>query len=185
MFLLDVSGSMQPPNKLPLVKQAFRLLVHELRRRTGWPSSSTPARPGWCCPPTPGSDKATILEALDRLQAGGSTAGGAGHPARLRRRPAQHYEQEGNNRVILATDGDFNVGESSDAAMVRLIEERREQGIFLTVLGFGTGQPEGQTDGADRRQGQRHYAYVDTLHEARKVFVERVRAARWSRSRRT
>jgi Ca-activated chloride channel family protein len=125
---------------------------------------------GLVLPSTPGSDKATILAALDRLEAGGSTAGGAG--LRLAYEVArEHYDRNGNNRVILATDGDFNVGESSDAAMVRLIEERRDQGIFLTVLGFGTGNLKDSRMEQIADKGNGHYAYVDHLNEARRVFV--------------
>jgi Ca-activated chloride channel family protein len=125
---------------------------------------------GLVLPSTPSSDKATILAALDRLEAGGSTAGGAG--LRLAYDIArQHYARNVNNRVILATDGDFNVGESSDAAMVRLIEERRDQGIFLTVLGFGTGNLKDSRMEQIADKGNGHYAYVDNLTEARRVFV--------------
>jgi Ca-activated chloride channel homolog len=170
VFLLDVSGSMQPPNKLPLVKQAFRLLVQELRPEDRVAIVVYAGAAGLVLPSTPGSDKAAILAALDRLEAGGSTAGGAG--LRLAYEVAkQHYEREGNNRVILATDGDFNVGESSDGAMVRLIEERRDQGIFLTVLGFGTGNLKDSRMEQIADKGNGHYAYVDNLNEARRVFV--------------
>ncbi len=170
VFLLDVSGSMTPPDKLPLVKQAFRLLVQELRPRDRVAIVVYAGAAGLVLPSTPGSDKAAILSALDRLEAGGSTAGGAG--LRLAYDVAkQHYARELNNRVILATDGDFNVGESSDAAMVRLIEERRDQGIFLTVLGFGTGNLKDSRMEQIADRGNGHYAYVDNLREARRVFV--------------
>jgi Ca-activated chloride channel family protein len=170
VFLLDVSGSMQPPDKLPLVKQAFRLLVQELRPEDRVAIVVYAGAAGLVLPSTPGSDKAAILAALDRLEAGGSTAGGAG--LRLAYTVAQqHYAREGNNRVILATDGDFNVGESSDAAMVRLIEERRDHGIFLTVLGFGTGNLKDSRMEQIANRGNGHYAYVDNLNEARRVFV--------------
>jgi len=170
VFLLDVSGSMQPPDKLPLVKQAFRLLVQELRPQDRVAIVVYAGAAGLVLPSTPGSDKVAILAALDRLEAGGSTAGGAG--LRLAYEVAkQHYAREGNNRVILATDGDFNVGESSDAAMVRLIEERRDQGIFLTVLGFGTGNLKDSRMEQIADKGNGHYAYVDNLNEARRVFV--------------
>ncbi len=170
VFLLDVSGSMMPPNKLPLVKQAFRLLVHELRPEDRVAIVVYAGAAGLVLPSTPGSDKPTILAALDRLEAGGSTAGGAG--LQLAYDIArQHYARDVNNRVILATDGDFNVGESSDAAMVRLIEERRDQGIFLTVLGFGTGNLKDSRMEQIADKGNGHYAYVDNLTEARQVFV--------------
>jgi Ca-activated chloride channel family protein len=170
VFLLDVSGSMQPPNKLPLVKQAFRLLVRELRPEDRVAIVVYAGAAGLGLPSTPGSDKAAILAALDELEAGGSTAGGAG--LRLAYDVArEHYSREGNNRVILATDGDFNVGESSDAAMVRLIEERRDQGVFLTVLGFGTGNLKDSRMEQIADKGNGHYAYVDDLAEGRRVFV--------------
>ena len=166
VFLLDVSGSMQPPNKLPLVKQSFRLLVQELRPQDRVAIVVYAGAAGLVLPSTPASDKATILAALDRLEAGGSTAGGAG--LRLAYDVArQHYDGRSNNRVILATDGDFNVGESSDAAMVRLIEERRDQGIFLTVLGFGTGNLKDSRMEQIADKGNGHYAYVDNLNEGR------------------
>ena len=172
VFLIDVSGSMQSPDKLPLVKQAFRALGEGApAARTGWRSSSTPARPGLVLPPTSGSDQTTILEAIDRLEAGGSTAGGAG--IRLAYDVArEHFNREGNNRVILATDGDFNVGVSSDAEMVRLIEQRREEGIFLTVLGFGMGNLKDAKMEQLADKGNGHYAYIDTFREAQKVFVQ-------------
>jgi Ca-activated chloride channel family protein len=170
VFLLDVSGSMQPPNKLPLVKQAFRLLAQELRPQDRVAIVVYAGAAGLVLPSTPGSDKATILAALDRLEAGGTTAGGAG--LRLAYEVArQHYARDGNNRVILATDGDFNIGESSDAAMVQLIEERRDQGIFLTVLGFGTGNLKDSRMEQIADKGNGYYAYVDNLNEARRVFV--------------
>src|SRR6185312_5669242 len=118
-----------------------------------------------------GADKAAILEAIDRLEAGGSTAGGAG--LRLAYDIArQNYLPEGNNRVVLATDGDFNVGESSDAAMIRLVETRREEGTFLTVLGFGTGNLKDTKMEQMADHGNGHYAYIDSFREARKVFVQ-------------
>ena len=170
VFLLDVSGSMADPNKLPLVKQGFRLLVHELRPEDQVAIVVYAGAAGLVLPPTPGSDTAAILAALDRLEAGGSTAGGAG--LRLAYDMArQSYRADRNNRVILATDGDFNVGESSDAAMVRLIEERRDQGIFLTVLGFGTGNLKDSRMEQIADKGNGHYAYVDNLNEARRMFV--------------
>jgi Ca-activated chloride channel homolog len=170
VFLLDVSGSMQPPNKLPLVKQAFRLLAQELRPQDRVAIVVYAGAAGLVLPSTPGSDKPTILAALDRLEAGGTTAGGAG--LRLAYEVArQHYARDGNNRVILATDGDFNIGESSDAAMVQLIEERRDQGVFLTVLGFGTGNLKDSRMEQIADKGNGHYAYVDNLNEARRVFV--------------
>jgi Ca-activated chloride channel family protein len=138
VFLVDVSGSMQPANKLPLLKSALRMLVNQLRPQDRVAIVVYAGAAGLVLEPTSGADKETILEALSRLEAGGSTAGGAG--LRLAYDVARrHHMEGGNNRLILATDGDFNVGPSSDAEMIRLIEDRRDQGTFLTVLGFGTG----------------------------------------------
>jgi Ca-activated chloride channel homolog len=119
---------------------------------------------------TPGSQRGRILDAIERLEAGGSTAGGAG--LRLAYEIARnHFERDGNNRVILATDGDFNVGESSDEAMVRLVEERRGQGTFLTVLGFGTGNLQFEKMQGLAQHGNGNFAYIDGIDEARKVLV--------------
>jgi len=171
VFLIDVSGSMMSPDKLPLVQQAFRALVHELRPQDRVAIVVYAGAAGLVLPSTTGDEKATILAAIDRLQAGGSTAGGAG--IRLAYDVArQHFEPEGNNRVILATDGDFNVGVSSDAEMVRLVEQRREEGTFLTVLGFGTGNLKDSKMEQMADKGNGHYAYIDSLREAQKVFVQ-------------
>jgi len=171
VFLLDVSGSMQSPDKLPLVKQAFRALVQELRPEDRVAIVVYAGAAGLVLPSTSGTDKVTILEAIDRLEAGGSTAGGAG--LRLAYDVAkQHYMPEGNNRLILATDGDFNVGVSSDAEMIRLVEARREEGTFLTVLGFGTGNLKDTKMEQMADKGNGHYAYIDSFREAQKVFVQ-------------
>ena len=171
VFLIDVSGSMMSPDKLPLVQQAFRALVHELRAQDRVAIVVYAGAAGLVLPSTSGAEKAAILEAIDRLQAGGSTAGGAG--IRLAYDVArQHFDREGNNRVILATDGDFNVGVSSDAEMVRLVEQRREEGTFLTVLGFGTGNLKDSKMEQMADKGNGHYAYIDSFREAQKVFVQ-------------
>jgi Ca-activated chloride channel homolog len=171
VFLIDVSGSMESPDKLPLVQQAFRALVRELRPEDRVAIVVYAGAAGLVLPPTSGSDKATILQAIDQLQAGGSTAGGAG--IRLAYDVArEHFNAEGNNRVILATDGDFNIGVSSDAEMVRLIERRREEGTFLTVLGFGTGNLKDSKMEQMADKGNGHYAYIDSFREAQKVFVQ-------------
>jgi Ca-activated chloride channel family protein len=171
VFLIDVSGSMMSPDKLPLVKQAFRALVGELRGQDRVAIVVYAGAAGLVLPPTSGDDKRTILEALDRLEAGGSTAGGAG--LRLAYDVArEHFLPEGNNRVILATDGDFNVGVSSDAEMIRLVEARRSEGTFLTVLGFGTGNLKDTKMEQMADKGNGHYAYIDTFREAQKVFVQ-------------
>jgi Ca-activated chloride channel family protein len=170
VFLLDVSGSMQSEDKLPLVKQAFRALVQELRPEDRVAIVVYAGAAGLVLPPTSGGDKATILAAIERLEAGGSTAGGAG--IKLAYDVArENYLPEGNNRVILATDGDFNVGVSSDAEMIRLVEARREEGTFLTVLGFGTGNLKDSKMEQIADKGNGHYAYIDNFREAHKVFV--------------
>ena len=170
VFLLDVSGSMNEPDKLPLVKRAFRMLVTQLRPQDRVAIVVYAGAAGLVLPSTPGSDRNSILEAIDRLEAGGSTAGGAG--LQLAYRIArQQFMPKGNNRVILATDGDFNVGASSEAELIRMIEQYREQGTFLTVLGFGTGNLKDARMEQLADKGNGNYAYVDNLSEARKVFV--------------
>ncbi|MDQ3138191.1 MAG: von Willebrand factor type A domain-containing protein [Gemmatimonadota bacterium] len=171
VFLIDVSGSMTSPDKLPLVQRAFRALVEELRPQDRVAIAVYAGAAGLVLPSTSGANKAEILEAIDRLQAGGSTAGGAG--IRLAYDVArEHFDPEGNNRVILATDGDFNVGVSSDAEMVRLIESRRDEGTFLTVLGFGTGNLKDSKMEQLADKGNGHYAFIDSFREAHKVFVQ-------------
>ena len=170
VFLLDVSGSMMPPNKLPLLKAAFRLLVNELRARDRVAIVVYAGSAGLVLPSTPGDQKNKILDAIDRLEAGGSTAGGEG----IRRaydEAVANFVRGGNNRVILATDGDFNVGVSSDAEMVRLIEEKRQTGVFLTVLGFGEGNLQAAKMEKLADHGNGNYAYIDNILEARKVLV--------------
>jgi Ca-activated chloride channel family protein len=170
VFLIDVSGSMESPDKLPLLKSAFRLLVNELRPQDRVALVVYAGNAGLVLPSTAGDRKELILEAIDRLEAGGSTAGGAG--LRLAYDVAKEsFMPKGNNRVILATDGDFNVGVSSDAELVKLIEQRREQGTFLTVLGFGTGNIKDSKMEKLADKGNGNYAYVDNLMEARKVLV--------------
>jgi Ca-activated chloride channel family protein len=170
VFLIDVSGSMSDPNKLPLLKQAFQLLVNELRPQDRVALVVYAGQAGLVLPSTPGNQKEVILEAIERLSSGGSTAGGAG--IRLAYDVAkQHFIRNGNNRVILATDGDFNVGVSSDAELVELIENRREEGTFLTVLGFGTGNVKDSKMEKLADKGNGNYAYVDNITEARKVLV--------------
>jgi Ca-activated chloride channel homolog len=170
VFLIDVSGSMQSEDKLPLVKQAFRALVQELRAEDRVAIVVYAGAAGLVLPSTSGGDKAAILASIERLEAGGSTAGGAG--LKLAYDIArENYLPEGNNRLILATDGDFNVGVSSDAEMIRLVEARREEGTFLTVLGFGTGNLKDTKMEQMADKGNGHYAYIDNFREAHKVFV--------------
>ena len=173
VFLIDVSGSMQDEDKLPLLKSAFRLLVKQLRPQDHVAIVVYAGAAGLVLPSTPGDEKRRILDAIDSLEAGGSTAGGAG--IRLAYDVAKENRIDGGiNRVILATDGDFNVGVSSDAEMVRLIEEKREQGTSLTVLGFGTGNLKDSKMEKLADHGNGHYAYVDSFNEARKVFVREI-----------
>ncbi|MEH2138141.1 YfbK domain-containing protein [Nostoc sp.] len=174
VFLIDVSGSMDDPNKLPLVQQSLKLLVNKLRPEDRVSLVVYAGNAGVVLPATPGSQKSTILAAIDRLEAGGSTAGGQGIELAYKI-AKQNFLKSGNNRVILATDGDFNVGVSSDGELTRLIEQKREQGIFLTVLGFGTGNyKDGKMEQlADKGNG--NYAYIDTLLEAKKVLVNDLR----------
>jgi Ca-activated chloride channel family protein len=170
VFLIDVSGSMSSADKLPLVQQAFRLLVNELRPEDRVAIVVYAGSAGLVLPSTSGGHRETILAAIDRLQAGGSTAGGAG--IRLAYDIARRsHLAEGNNRVILATDGDFNVGVSSEGELVRLVEEKRRQGTALTVLGFGTGNLKDSRMEQLADKGDGNYAYIDNLLEARKVFV--------------
>jgi Ca-activated chloride channel homolog len=170
VFLIDVSGSMNSANKLPLLKSAFKMLVEELRDQDRVAIVVYAGAAGLVLPSTPGSDKEKIIQALDRLEAGGSTAGGAG--IKLAYEVAmQNFRKEGNNRIILATDGDFNVGASSNAEMERLIEQKRNQGVFLTVVGFGMGNYKDDKMELLANKGNGNYAYIDNLQEARKVFV--------------
>ena len=171
VFLLDVSGSMSSQDKLPLLKKAFALLVDQLREQDRVAIVVYAGAAGLVLPSTSGSEKEEILAALEKLDAGGSTAGGAG--IRLAYDVARKYHIDGgNNRVILATDGDFNVGASSDDAMVKLIEKERESGTFLSVLGFGTGNLKDSKMEQIADHGNGNFAYIDGLLEARKVLVE-------------
>ncbi|BAY06910.1 vWA domain-containing protein [Calothrix sp. NIES-2098] len=174
VFLIDVSGSMDEPNKLPLVQQSLKLLVNTLRPEDRVSLVVYAGNAGLVLPATPGSQKSKILAAIDRLQAGGSTAGGEGIELAYKI-AKQNFINSGNNRVILATDGDFNVGVSSDAELTRLIEQKREQGIFLTVLGFGTGNYKDSKMEQLADKGNGNYAYIDTLLEAKKVLVNDLR----------
>ncbi|WP_347158832.1 vWA domain-containing protein [Pontibacter chitinilyticus] len=170
VFLVDVSGSMESPDKLPLVKAGLKLLVEQLRPQDKVALVVYAGAAGLVLPATAGSEKAKIMRAIDNLAAGGSTAGGEG--IKLAYKVAQEqFRKEGNNRVILATDGDFNVGVSSDSELQRLIEEKRESGVALTVLGFGTGNLKDARMEQLADKGNGNYAYVDNILEAKKVFV--------------
>ncbi|RPD39058.1 YfbK domain-containing protein [Chitinophaga barathri] len=170
VFLLDVSGSMDAENRLPLVKEAFKLLVQQLRPKDRVSIVVYAGAAGTVLPSTPGNQKGRIIAALDKLEAGGSTAGGEG--IQLAYRIAkENFMKEGNNRVILATDGDFNVGISSDRDLEKLIEKEREHGVFLSVLGFGMGNYKDNHLETLADKGNGNYAYIDDFEEARRTFA--------------
>ena len=170
VFLLDVSGSMTPPDKLPLVKTAMRMLAETLTANDRIAIVVYAGASGLVLPSTPGDRRDTIRRALDELEAGGSTNGAAG--IRLAYdTAASHFIPKGINRVILATDGDFNVGVTSQGDLIRLIEEERTRGIFLSVLGVGTGNLKDSTMEKLADKGNGNYAYLDSLHEARRVLI--------------
>ena len=171
VFLVDVSGSMSDPDKLPLVKASLRLLVEELDGDDRVALVVYAGAAGLVLDATPGDRREAILDAIERLEAGGSTAGAAGIQLAydVARR---NFIPGGNNRVILATDGDFNVGVSSQGELVQLIEARRREGTFLTVLGFGRGNLADARMEQLANHGNGNYAYIDGLLEARKVLVQ-------------
>jgi Ca-activated chloride channel family protein len=170
VFLIDVSGSMQDPSKLPLLKNGMALLARNMRREDRISMVVYAGSSGLVLPSTSGAQSGKVLEALSRLEAGGSTNGAAG--IELAYAEAQrNFIQGGVNRVILATDGDFNVGPSSEGELVRIIEEKRKSGVFLTVLGFGTGNLQDARMEQLADKGNGNYAYIDTLDEAQKVLV--------------
>jgi Ca-activated chloride channel family protein len=173
VFLLDVSGSMNSPDKLPLVKSSLRMLAEQLSARDRISIVVYAGSSGLVLPSTPGDRRGEILAALDSLEAGGSTNGGAG--IQLAYRVAvENFIRGGINRVILATDGDFNVGTTSEGELTRLIEEKRKSGVFLSVLGFGTGNVKDATMETLADKGNGNYAYIDELQEARKVLGEQL-----------
>lgn len=170
VFLLDVSGSMFSANKLPLVKASMKLLVNNLRPKDRVAIVTYAGAAGEVLPSTSASDKQKIMEALDNLQAGGSTAGGAG--IQLAYKIAEkNLVKGGNNRVILCTDGDFNVGVSSPTELESLIESKRKSGVFLTVLGYGMGNYKDNKLQTLAQKGNGNHAYIDNLQEANKVLV--------------
>jgi|CXWL01.1.fsa_nt_gi Ca-activated chloride channel family protein len=170
VFLIDVSGSMSGPERIGLVKASMKMLVDQLREQDKVAMVVYAGAAGLVLPPTNGSNKTKIKEAIDNLEAGGSTAGGAG--IKLAYKTAKEYFiKNGNNRVILCTDGDFNVGESSDDAMERLIENERKSGVFLTVLGYGMGNYQDAKMQKLADKGNGNHAYIDGITEAKKVLV--------------
>ena len=175
VFLIDTSGSMSSSNKLPLLKKAFRLLLDELNEKDRIAIVAYAGSAGLVLPSTPASQRGKILAALETFRAGGSTAGGAG--IKLAYKVAkENLIKGGNNRVILATDGDFNVGVSSTGDLVRLIEEKRKDGIFLTICGFGMGNYKDGRMEQISNAGNGNYFYIDNIREAEKVFVTEMRA---------
>ena len=171
VFLLDVSGSMNEPNKLPLVKQSLRLLVDKLRADDHVAIAVYAGASGLALPSTPVSHKAEILDAIERLEASGSTNGAMGIQLAYDIAKA-NFITGGVNRVILATDGDFNVGVSNEGGLTRLIEAKAKSGVFLSVLGFGMGNYKDSTLEQLADKGNGNYAYIDTLAEAKKTLVE-------------
>lgn len=169
VFLIDVSGSMSDANKLPLLKQSMKILVNELRAKDKVSIVVYAGAAGLVLPPTSGDEKETINNALEKLNAGGSTAGGEGITLAYKI-AAENFIKGGNNRVILATDGDFNVGSSSNADMENLIEEKRKSGVFLTCLGYGMGNYKDSKMEILANKGNGNYAYIDTIQEANRFL---------------
>lgn len=173
VFLIDVSGSMDEPDKLPLLVNAFKIFTEQLRDDDVVSIVVYAGSSGLVLAPTTGKDKIKIINVLDKLEAGGSTAGGEG--MKLAYKIAEeNFISDGNNRVIWATDGDFNVGVSNTGDLVRFLEDKKEKGIFLTVLGFGTGNIKDNRLEQLADKGNGHYAYIDNLLEAKKVLVDEI-----------
>lgn len=170
VFLLDVSGSMMSADKLELLKKGFNLLVQEMREQDKISICVYAGAAGLVLPPTSGAHKDQIMDAINRLEAGGSTAGGQGIELAYAT-AVQNFDPNGNNRVILATDGDFNVGLSDDDALVQLIEEKRKSGVFLTVLGFGHDNFQSSKMEKLANNGNGNFSYIDNILEAKKVLV--------------
>lgn len=173
VFLVDVSGSMQSANKLPLVRESLKLLTRELGDSDRVSIVVYAGNTGLVLPPTGGDRKQTILEAIDRLEAGGSTNGGAGIQLAYQL-AVDNFIPKGINRVILATDGDFNVGITDQGSLVRLIEEKAKSKVFFSALGYGMGNLKDSTLEKLSDKGNGNYAYIDTLKEAQKVLVEQM-----------
>ncbi len=173
VFLIDVSGSMQPAEKLPLLKNAMKLLVDKLTENDRVSMIVYAGASGMVLPPTTGDKKGVILRAVENLEAGGSTNGASGIQLAYNL-AVSNYIRGGINRVILATDGDFNVGVTNQGDLIRLIEDKAKSGVFLSVLGFGIGNLKDSTLEKLADTGNGNYAYIDTLNEARKVLVEQM-----------
>lgn len=173
VFLIDVSGSMAEANKLPLLKTSLKMLVKQLREQDKVSIVVYAGQAGLVLESTAGSEKSKIIAAIDNLHAGGSTAGGEG--IQLAYKIAKEaLITDGNNRVLLATDGDFNVGVSSEGELTRLIEERRNDGISLSVLGFGSGNLKDNKMEVMADKGNGNYAYIDNVLEGKKVLVSQL-----------
>src|SRR5205823_5763885 len=173
VFLLDVSGSMTPPERLPLVKQSMRLLVEKLTPNDRVAIVVYAGASGLALASTTGDHKEQILSAIDSLQPGGSTNGAEGIELAYKI-AADNFVKGGVNRVILATDGDFNVGVTNQGDLIRLIEEKAKTGVFLSVLGVGTDNLKDSTMQKLADKGNGNYAYLDSVDEARKVLVEQM-----------
>ncbi|MDH5655577.1 MAG: VWA domain-containing protein [Spirochaetia bacterium] len=171
VFLLDVSGSMMARNKLPLLVKSMKMLTDQLSEKDTVSIVVYAGASGLVLPATSGYNKNKIMDSLNQLQAGGSTNGGAGIELAYKI-ARENFKPEGINRVILATDGDFNVGVSSQGDLIRMIEKKRESGIFLTVLGFGSGNLKDSTMEKLADKGNGNYAYIDSESEAAKVLVK-------------
>ncbi len=176
VFLLDVSGSMDEPDKLPLLKASFRLLVNKLKPTDTVSIVTYAGDAGIVLEPTKASEKSKILNAIDNLQPGGSTAGEAGINAAYKL-AEQAFVKDGVNRIMLATDGDFNVGAASDDDLKKLVEDKRKSGVFLSVLGFGAGNYQDNLMQTLAQNGNGIAAYIDTLSEAEKVLVQEATAS--------
>jgi len=170
VFLIDTSGSMYDYNKLPLVKQSLSLLLDKLGENDKISIVTYASGTGVALEPTPATEKEKILNVINNLRASGSTAGASG--INLAYEQAEKFRIDGNNRIILCTDGDFNVGISSTGDLEKLISEKREKGIFLSVLGFGMGNYKDNRMEILADKGNGNYAYIDNLREAKKVLVD-------------
>lgn len=170
VFLIDVSGSMSSPNKLPLLKKSFQLLLNQLDKNDRIAIVVYAGAAGLALPSTTCNNSDQIMNAINNLTAGGSTAGGEGINLAYKI-ATENYLSKGNNRIILATDGDFNIGVSSNGSLTRLIEEKRESGVFLSVIGFGSGNYKDSKMEQIADKGNGNYYYIDNLFEAKKVLV--------------
>jgi len=173
VFLLDVSGSMNSPDKLPLLKQGMKMLAEQVREQDRVAIVVYAGSEGLVLPSTSGENRQAILDALDRLEAGGSTNGGAGIELAYRT-ARENFIEGGVNRVLLCTDGDFNVGTTSQGDLIRMVEEKATSGVFLSVLGFGRGNLNDAMMESISNKGNGNYAYIDGPTEAQKVLVDQI-----------